>query len=127
MAIYRGIYQSDLGLSLASIKLEVYSVINGTRFNTAEDFDADYLPQVYKSHAELVPPQFNLCEFPLGRIRHAKLFYNSIDFLRVDLPFNPGSSNYDQFFADVFSNSLIISVGLEGEVISNDFYLRRIA
>lgn len=127
MAIYRGIYQSDLGLSLASIKLEVYSVINGTRSNTAEDFDADYLPQVYKSHAELVPPQFNLCEFPLGRIRYAKLFYNSIDFLRVDLPFNPGSSNYDQFFADVFSNSLIISVGLEGEVISNDFYLRRIA
>ena len=128
MAIYRGIYQSDLGLSLASIKLEVYSVINSTRSNTTADFDADYLPQVYKSHAELVPSRrFNLCEFPLGRIRYAKLFYNSIDFLRVDLPFNPGSSNYDQFFADVFSNSLIISVGLEGEVISNDFYLRRIA
>lgn len=125
MAIYRGIYQSDLGLSLPSIKLEVYSVINGSRSATNDNFDADYLPQVYKSHVEIVPPQFNLCDFPLGRIRYTKLFYNSTDHLHVDLPFSPGSGNYDQFFLDVFGNSLVISVGLEGELISNDFYFRR--
>lgn len=126
MAIYRGTYQSDLGLSLASIKLEVYSVVNNTRLATDEIFDADYLPQVYKSHTQIVAPRFNLCDFPLGRIRYSKLFYNSTDFLHVDLPFSPSSSNYDQFFADIFANSLIVSVGLEGELISNDFYLKRL-
>lgn len=126
MAIYRGTYESDLGLSLASIKLEVYSVVNSIRLATDETFDADYLPQVYKSNAQIVAPRFNLCDFPLGRIRYSKLFYNSTDFLHVDLPFSPGSSNYDQFFTDVFANSLIISVGLEGELISNDFYFRRL-
>lgn len=125
MAIYRGIYQSDLGLSLPSIRLEVYSVINSIRSSTNDNFDADYLPQVYKSHVEVVPLQFNLCDFPLGRVRYAKLFYNSTDYLRVDLPFSPGSNNYEQFFTDVSANSLIFSVGLEGELISNDFYLRR--
>ncbi|MCA2652894.1 hypothetical protein [Microcystis sp. M061S2] len=125
MTIYRGIYQSDLGLSLPSIRLEVYSVINGIRSATNDNFDADYLPQVYKSHVESVPPRFNLCDFPLGRVRYAKLFYNSTDYLRVDLPFTPGSNNYEQFFTDVFANSLIFFVGLEGELISDDFYLRR--
>lgn|GEM_PF-4141303 len=124
--IYRGTYQSDLGLSLASIKLEVYSVVNSIRLATEEIFDADYLPQVYKSHVQIASPRFNLCDFPLGRIRYSKLFYNSTDFLHVDLPFSPGSSNYDQFFADIFANSLIVSVGLEGELISNDFYFRRL-
>jgi hypothetical protein len=93
---------------------------------TEEIFDADYLPQVYKSHTQIVAPRFNLCDFPLGRIRYSKLFYNSTDFLHVDLPFSPGSSNYDQFFADIFANSLIVSVGLEGELVSNDFYFRRL-
>lgn len=124
MAIYKGIYESDLKLSFPSIKLEVFSVINSSRSNTSEAFDADFLPQVYKSHVETVPPRFNLCEFPLGKSRYVKLFYNSTDYLHVDLPFAPGS-DYAQFFLDVFSNSLIISVGLEGETISNDFYLRR--
>ena len=125
MAIYKGVYRSDLGLEFTSIELEVYSIINGTRSNTSQEFDADYLPQVYKSHVEIVPSRFNLCEFPLGRIRHAKLFYNSIDYLHVDLPFSPRSEEYDQFFSDVFANSLVISVGLKGETISNDSYLRR--
>lgn len=125
MAIYRGIYQSDLGLSLLSIRLEVYSVINSAKSDTNDNFDADYLPQVYKSHVEIVPPRFNLCDFPLGRVRYAKLFYNSTDYLRVALPFNPGSNNFEQFFTDVFANSLIFSVGLEGELISDNFYLRR--
>jgi hypothetical protein len=126
MAVYQGTYQSDLGLSLPSVKLEVCSVVNSIRLATDSTFDIDYLPQVYKSHAQIVAPRFNLCDFPLGRIRYSKLFYNSTDFLHVDLPFNPGSSNYDQFFADIFANSLIVSVGLEGELISNDFYFRRL-
>lgn len=126
MAIYQGTYETALGLNLPSIKLEVYRVFNGTRLATSESFDADYLPQAYKAHTQIVSPRFNLCEVPLGRIRYSKLFYNSTDFLHVDLPFKPGSSNYDQFFTDVFANSLIISVGLEGELISNDFYLRRL-
>lgn len=125
MAIYKGVYRSDLRLEFASIKLEAYSIINGTRSNTSQEFDADYLPQVYKSHVEIVPSRFNLCEFPLGRIRYVKLFYNFIDYLHVDLPFSPGSEKYDQFFSDVFANSLITSVGLQGELITNDFYLRR--
>lgn len=125
MAIYRGIYQSDLSLSFPSTKLEVYSVVNEIRLATSDNFDADFLPQVYKSHTEIVSPQFNLCDFPLGRIRYVQLFYNSTDYLRVDLPFMPGSGNYDQFFSDVSANSLIVSVGLKGELISNDFYFRR--
>jgi hypothetical protein len=125
MAIYKGNYQSDLGITFAPIKLEVFSVIDGNKSNTSETFDANYLPEIYKSHTEIVPLRFNLCDFPLGRQRYAKLFYNSIDYLRVDLPFSPGSNNYEQFFTDIFRNILIISVGLEGELISNDFYLRR--
>lgn len=126
MANYTGIYQSDIGLNSSLIRLQVFSQIGNTRVATSVDFDADYLPEVYRSYVQQVTETFRGCEFPLGRVRYAKIYYNSIDFLHVDLPFKPSTSEYEQFFLDLSSNSLVSSIGLEGELISNDFYFRRL-
>jgi hypothetical protein len=127
MANYTGTYYSDLGLVQELARLEVYSRINGTRVVTTSEFDTDYLPEVYRSVTnEIINPRFRGCLFNYGRIRFAKLYFNSTDYLHVDLPFLPNTSEYNQFFIATGFNEKVTTVGLAGELISDSLMIEKL-
>ena len=115
MAIYTGIYDDDFSVK-TFVRLQVYLVVNNSRENTSEDFDRDYLPSVYLDNIRPFTVKSPNCPIDT-RLRFARLFVNSSDFVHVDLPFKPGSQNYDLFFIATGFNSLIITQGITGETI----------
>lgn len=117
--VYLGVYTDDYGKK-TYYRLEVFLVANGTRQETDRSLDNDYLPDVYKASVLLSDGTVPSC--PKNTTpRYAKLYINSTDYLHVDLPFPPSSSEYNQFFISASFNPLIISVGLQGERITNHF------
>jgi hypothetical protein len=115
MADYTGIYEDDFSVK-TFVRLRVYLVVNGTREDTSETFDRDYLPDVYRNNVRPYALKSPICPIDT-RLRFARLYVNSIDFVHVDLPFKPGSQNYDLFFIATGFNSLIITQGITGETI----------
>lgn len=115
MADYVGIYEDDFSVK-TFVRLQVYLMVNDSRQNTTEDFDRDYLPEIYLSNTRLFTIKSPNCPIDT-RLRYAKLFTNSTDYLKVDLPFKPSSQNYDLFFIATAFNPLIITQGIEGERI----------
>jgi hypothetical protein len=115
MADYTGIYDDDFSVK-TFVRLRVYLVVNGSRENTSEAFDRDYLPNVYLNNVRSYTLKSPNCPIDT-RLRFARLYVNSIDFVHVDLPFKPGSQNYDLFFTETSFNSLIITQGITGETI----------
>jgi hypothetical protein len=127
MANYTGTYYSDLGLVQRLTKLEVYNKVGNTRTVTTSAFDVDYLPEVYRSATnEITNTKVGVCQFSYGRMRYAKLYFNSTDYLHVDLPFLPNTSEYNQFFIAVSFNERVITVGLEGELFNGSLMIERL-
>jgi hypothetical protein len=115
MADYLGVYSDDFG-GKTFIRLQVYSVVNNTRQNTNFRFDADYLPDVFKRFVRPFERNSPNCQSTITP-RYAKLYLNGTDYLHVDIPFAPGTSEYDQFFIAVSFDPSIVTVGIEGERI----------
>jgi hypothetical protein len=120
MAIYSGTYHGDSGVIQKAARLQVYSVIDGSRVNTSLSFDDNYLPPVFKVNTVSAGRGFRGCDYSVGQVRYARLYLNGSDYLHVDLPFIPGSSEYDQFFIAVSFNTAVVTVGLEGERVNSE-------
>lgn len=124
MANYIGNYTNDYNRVTGLAKLQVYLVTGtsrattrGTRENTTSLFDSDYLPGVFLNAVELFVKGFPVC--PLNIVpRFAKLYLTNDSYLRVELPFIPGSSEYNQFFIAVGADINILTIGIEGETIN---------
>lgn len=121
MAVYLGVYTDDFNRK-TFVKLDVFLFSNDTRQNTDVSFDNDYLPEVYKSFVTVFDRTLPSCPKTITH-RHAKLYLNSIDCLHVDLPFHPSSSEYNQFLIAISFNPSIVTVGMQGETITN-YYLK---
>ena len=125
MAEYLGDYYWDIEdkvtvFTLLSSYLVTGATLNtsrGIRENTDFDFDSQYLPAVYWNNVTRKPEKLKrFCPVPI-RKRYAKLYLCATSYLHVDLPFKPGTSEYDQFFIEAAFNFDILSVGIEGEFI----------
>ncbi|MGL5874013.1 MAG: hypothetical protein ACRC2R_16865 [Xenococcaceae cyanobacterium] len=128
MADYVGNYLNDYNRITALAKLQVYLVngvtfdtSRGTRENTNTDFDNRYLPSIFLNAVEPYQKGNPFCP-PNVTLRYAKLYLSTEQYLKVELPFLPGTTQYNQFFIDASFNTDILTIGIEGERI-NPYYL----
>jgi hypothetical protein len=128
MADYVGDYANDFNRVVGLTKLPVYLVTNtslttvlGTRENTSFEFDSQYLPSVFLNAVQPYTKGFPVCPINITP-RFAKLYLTNDSYLRVELPFIPGSSSFNQFFIAVGANINILTIGIEGEAIK-PYYL----
>lgn len=123
MADYVKDYANDYDRVTGLVKLQVYLVTNtsltttrGTRENTSLEFDSDYLPSVFLNAAQPYIKGYPVCPLSVTP-RFAKLYLSNDSYLRVDLPFLPGTTRFNQFFLEAGANTDILTIGIEGETI----------
>lgn len=121
MASYYGNYQSELGRTFERIKLSVYFVevtvvTRGTRAFTSTDEDRKYIPAIFFDQVTLIEGRGAFCELPY-RLRYALLWLNKDKYLKVELPFLPGSNEYLEFLRE--AKKKVDTVGVHGELINN--------
>ena len=121
MASYYGNYQSELGRTFERIKLSVYFVevtvvTRVTRAFTSTDEDRKYIPAIFFDQVTLIEGRGAFCELPY-RLRYALLWLNKDKYLKVELPFLPGSNEYLEFLRE--AKKKVDTVGVHGELINN--------
>ena len=123
MASYYGNYQNELGKIFEKIQFSVYLIdittgTRGTREISSEKEDKKYIPSVFFNHATLVDSNSAYCKaiYPL---RYALLWINKEQYLKVELPFLPGSNEYVEFLNE--AKTKVSTLGISGENISDQF------
>lgn len=106
------------------VKLEE-STTNQSRLTTKEE-DSLYLPDIFTATSNIIPSFFALDNcYPLSSLRFCKLYINSSNYAKVEIPFLPDSKNFNLFFKQAKSNELITKIEYTGEQIQA-YYLRRL-
>jgi hypothetical protein len=123
VADYIGDYTNDYNRTTGLARLQVYLIVDtslttsrGTRENTTFEFDSDYLPSIFLSSVQPFAPKDPNCPLTVTP-RFAKLYLTNSSYLRVELPFRPGSSEFNQFFISAGANTNILTFGISGETI----------
>lgn len=121
MASYYGNYQSELGRIFERIKLSVYFVdvtvvTRGTRDFTSTEEDKKYIPTMFFDKVTLIEGRGAYCTLPY-RLRYALLWLNKDKYLKVELPFLPGSNEYLEFLTE--AKKKVETVGVHGELIDD--------
>lgn len=127
MVTYKGNYYSDYNKATYLSKLSVLliTVVDNSSLadGTTSELDRAFLPNTFLNNLELITRNDrNFCEPNLTK-RFAKLFLSTEQYLKVELPWLPGSDLYQQFFIEAAFNTDILTVGIEGERI-NPYYLK---
>jgi hypothetical protein len=134
MANWWGDYQSDTGKVFLRTILPVGWVevtrgeIAGSFSLSSEDDDSRYLPRLWFENTNIPQRREAFCPFP-HTPRYALLWVTEAIYLRVPLPWMPGSTLYNQFFITLAFDfdSKLLTVGQRGEQISSNWlklYLR---
>ena len=124
MANYFGNYQSDSGIILYRVRLEVYLIdISGgvrSRSNTSLEDDEKYLPTIWYNKTSPLLNKAIYCESYKGK-RVALIWLTDTQYLHVDLPFIPGSNDYYYFFTEIAYKLKGIgkTMGLQGEKLDS--------
>jgi len=124
MANYSGNYQSDSGVILYRVKLEVYliDISSGrrSRVNTSLEEDEQYLPPSWYNQTSPLIGKALFCESPKG-MRFALIYFTDTRYLNVDIPFIPGSNDYYNFFLEIAYKLKGIgkTIGLQGEKLDS--------
>ncbi len=119
MAKYGANYVSDFGNSYACVGLISRLVrANGISSRTTSSFDLPYLPAIFLNAVE--PHSKNCCSLAFTP-RAVRLYINETDYLYLQYPFQPTTSEYSTFLNQLNSNSLIFLVEHVGEKLT-DFY-----
>lgn len=124
MANYSGNYQSDSGVILYRVKLEVYliDISSGrrSRVNTSLEEDEQYLPPSWYNKTSPLIGKALFCESPKG-MRFALIYLTDTRYLNVDIPFIPGSNDYYNFFLEIAYKLKGIgkTIGLQGEKLDS--------
>lgn len=127
MATYIGNYYNDYGkiTYLTSLKVLLITIVDNssTAEGTTSEFDKAILPNTFLNNNRLVTrSNEKFCEPNLTK-RFAKFFLSTEQYLKVELPFLPGSDLYQQFFIEASFNFDVLTVAIEGERI-NPYYLK---
>ncbi len=126
MAEYITEYSNDFGVKFTQVKITVYLVIDGVKQFSSYDFEAPYLPQVWKNWC-LTPQQmkgFNrsgVCSPPAGQLREARLTLAEGMVLHIPVPWRGADDRFKQFFQEVSFNSGVLFTAIQGEVIGAFF------
>lgn len=126
MASYVGDYTNDLGIVYSMVLLDVFLLRSGSREDTSETFDGQYLPP---SFLNVVRTNVRFCSLPsrFTRLRTARLqLGNELEFV-VPCPFNSASPDFDSFLRDLWLTSTTVIL-FDGEQIDRGFlslYLSR--
>jgi hypothetical protein len=89
------------------------SKFDGTTFQTAREFDAQFLPQI------LVPllREKSCCNLPVNTERHARVYFEDNRYLFISCPFRGGTIEFLAFYRQLTENSLIRLVEAHGETV----------
>lgn len=116
MARYTGDYSNDFGIDHRSTSLEVFLMINENKSETSETFDYNYLPPIFLFHIL----EAHSCSIPIKK-RKAICEISVNQYLYIEVPFLPGTIEYNSFFESLVNNLLINNVFLMGEEIQNTY------
>jgi hypothetical protein len=126
MAVYLGNYEADSSRLFKCAVLTVGFVevttgeIRGQFSLSTEADDRRYLPDVWFANVELKDRRRPGCSLP-HTPRYALLWITNTLYLRIPLPFPPGSSAYNQFFIATSVNTDLTTVGQRGEQVSSNW------
>lgn len=120
MATYTGVYVSDCGKSFPNtiLKTYTYNISTRTRSDTAVSFDDEYLPNVFKQNTSQTGVG---CRLDVLKLRFAKLWLNDNEYLAVELPFKPSSTDFNSFFIELAFFGLQTTLGLSGETMNSGY------
>lgn len=119
MARYGSNYLSDFGNNYNCITLLSRLVrANGLSSRTTSSFDLPYLPAIF---LDAVEPNAKSCCSLAFTPRAVRLYINETDYLYLQHPFQPTTSEYSTFLSQLASNNLIFLVEHIGEKLT-DFY-----
>lgn len=128
MAVYVGNYESDSSKEFQFVALTVGFVevttgeIRGRFEISAESDDRRYIPGVWFNNAPPRQRRQHSCALP-HTPRYALLWVTNTLYLRVPIPFRPGTGQYDEFFTSLAfaSPKQLVTVGQLGEQVSNNW------
>jgi hypothetical protein len=120
MAVYKATYVADCGKALPHSILNTYTYDLTTRVRTATSygFDAEYLPNVFKNNTEQTGVG---CPLNQVKPRFAKLWLNDNQYLAVELPFQPSSTDFNSFFIELAFFGKQTTLGFSGERMDHGF------
>lgn len=134
MALYLGSYASDTGKTYPLSVLRVGIVEGVALLKSRGDFeltdeptDRQYIPTIFFNECRLKGKSKVIeCETLIIK-RFAKIYLNSVSYLKVELPFLPNTIEFDNFFIDAYFRNTgnILTLGYEGEFIDT-YHLRRL-
>jgi hypothetical protein len=128
MATWAANYEADSGKFFKCVSLSVGFVevttgeIRGTFSQSPIEEDRRLIPQIWLDNAQEIQRGQRFCALP-HTPRYALLWVTETLYLRVPLPFRPGTTQYNQFFIALafdFSEKLV-TVGQRGEQVSGNW------
>ncbi len=126
MAVYLGNYEADSSKRFDCAVLTVGFIevttgeIRGQFSPSTPGDDQRYLPDVWFANTELKDRRRPGCSLP-HTPRFALLWITNTSYLRVPLPFRPGTTEYNQFFIAVSVNTRLTTVGQRGEIVGSNW------
>jgi hypothetical protein len=128
MAVYLGEYTTDSDKVFKFVPLTVGFVevttgeIRGQFSQSNPADDARYIPPVWFNNVQAKGRRQNACSLP-HTPRFALLWVTNTLYLRVPVPFRPGTGQYDEFFTSLaFAEpKQLVSVGQLGEQVSSNW------
>lgn len=119
MAGYGADYISDFGKVCRSVRL-ISKLIrrSGSTSPTKSTFDLPYLPAIYLNAVE--PNAKRLCCLAFTP-RAVRLYLGEDEYLYLQHPFRPATTEFNSFLAQLNSNPLIFAVERIGEKLSDQY------
>lgn len=116
MASYNSNYQSDFGFIYRSIRLNSRIVKgNGIVHQTTKEFDLPFLTEIFVLASN---PQKSCCSLNF-KPRAVKLYIDERDYLYLEHPFMPTSTEFLTFKEELINNSLILKIEYIGESLGD--------
>lgn len=126
MAVYVGNYESDSNKQFQFVTLTVGFIevtrgeIGGRLEISSDSDDRRYIPGVWFDNVQAKDRRQGSCSLP-HTPRYALLWVTNTLYLRVPIPFRPGTGQYDEFFTSLaFAEpKQLVTVGQLGEQVPN--------
>lgn len=122
MAFYLGDYRSDSGRIFYRVPIGVWFVdvnqgISGVRSASSPESDLVWLPDLWFTRLKPLPPRAATCP-PPDSLRFALLWTGATRYLRIEIPWLPGTDDYQSFWQALAAKNPTLTLGIQGESIS---------
>lgn len=137
MAVYVGkeyyydlfdLKSQNVDLTVRLFQIDVNNIFTSAISDPSQDLEI--IPTIWFDNLiQLSSNQkFNTCKYLLNVVRTVKLYVTTTNYLRVILPFKPGSDTHLLFFQQAKDNLKIVNIRTDGERHNDDllrFYATR--